>query len=532
VTRKRLAPGIRTMWTASFVVVVGLAILLSGVGATAQARAASGTGTISGTVFQDLNRNGVEDAGEAPLASQGMYLLDASGQNQIAYTASDASGHYSFSGVADGNYVVKFDTQSWWAIRHDWVPTTTGSIFPRIAISLVGSATADFGWRPIVRSTDVATPISSYVGSNGLHIDSYDDVVSAKAIYDDLMTGSLIAGEAPNTTVRFDFGDTSYTSTSVSGSAGSYSNYHAVSTVAYISWLDGGDQTLFHEYGHAWSLSYAYIVQQDAKLTAYLTVRGILNDPRLDTSHAWNRNELIAEDYRQLFGSTNAQLAPQENTDLPPAAAVSGLRSFLSTTFMQPPPPTVPTNSSPPTVTGSAVVGQTLTGTSGSWSGNPTSYGYQWERCSSAGTNCSVISGAQASTYLVTSADAGSTLCLVVTASNSAGPATATSSDTPVVTYSFASASFSGTLTKKSQSQSFSLAVGGGPSSASLSFAASSSLTLKVVSSTGATVASASGGSPLTVSPSLGPGTYSYVVSAGRLRADTSFTVSVTYVKP
>ena len=85
-----------------------------------------------------------------------------------------------------------------------------------------------------------------------------------------------------------------------------------------------GDRTLFHEYGHAWSLYNAYLVQQDPALTAYLRARGLLGDPRLGTSYAWDPRELIAEDYRQLFGSPNAQLGGQINRDVPLAKESPG----------------------------------------------------------------------------------------------------------------------------------------------------------------------------------------------------------------
>jgi hypothetical protein len=171
------------------VAIVLLAMAMLAMGASA---AAAGASTVSGTVFYDLNRNGVKDAAEAPLANQGIYLLDATGQSQLAYASSDLSGRYTFSGLADGGYRVVFDTADWWAIRSNWVPTTTGSIFPRISINLVGSATADFGWRAIVRSTNYLLPISTYAGANGLRVQSYDDVVAAKDIYDDLVSGSLV----------------------------------------------------------------------------------------------------------------------------------------------------------------------------------------------------------------------------------------------------------------------------------------------------------------------------------------------------
>jgi Glycosyl hydrolase family 26 len=92
-----------------------------------------------------------------------------------------------------------------------------------------------------------------------------------------------------------------------------------------------------------------------------------------------------------------------------------------------------PTNTSLPTISGSAVVGQTLTASNGSWSGAPTSYGYQWRRCDSTGASCASISGAATKTYTLVSADAGRTLRIVVTATNAAGSASATSAQTGVV---------------------------------------------------------------------------------------------------
>ena len=48
-----------------------------------------------------------------------------------------------------------------------------------------------------------------------------------------------------------------------------------------------------------------------------------------------------------------------------------------------------PANAAPPTVSGTARQGQTLTASSGSWGGTPTiTYAYQWQRCNAGGSGC------------------------------------------------------------------------------------------------------------------------------------------------
>src|SRR5205823_2213455 len=97
------------------------------------------------------------------------------------------------------------------------------------------------------------------------------------------------------------------------------------------------------------------------------------------------------------------------------------------------PPPSPPTNTSPPTVSGTAEDGQTLAASTGSWSGSPASYAYQWQHCDSYGGACSGIAGATGPTYLVQPTDVGSTLRVAVTASNSAGSTSAFSAVTGLV---------------------------------------------------------------------------------------------------
>jgi len=93
----------------------------------------------------------------------------------------------------------------------------------------------------------------------------------------------------------------------------------------------------------------------------------------------------------------------------------------------------VPKNTAPPTISGIARVGQELTANPGSWSGNPDSFAFQWQRCDVDGTNCSDVVGATGKTYGVRLADLGFRLRVKVTATNEKGSATATSALTAVV---------------------------------------------------------------------------------------------------
>jgi len=118
------------------------------------------------------------------------------------------------------------------------------------------------------------------------------------------------------------------------------------------------------------------------------------------------------------------------------AAGAVAVAAMLSTSA-QARAQAAPVNQTPPTIAGSAVLGQTLTATSGSWSNSPTTYTYQWQRCNADGTTgCGSISGATGSAYTVVNADVGKTLRVIVNASNADGGSQATSAPTPVVTAS------------------------------------------------------------------------------------------------
>jgi hypothetical protein len=97
-------------------------------------------------------------------------------------------------------------------------------------------------------------------------------------------------------------------------------------------------------------------------------------------------------------------------------------------------PPPAPTSSSPPVISGSAEAGQTLTSSTGTWTGSPTEFSYQWQQCGASGKGCANISGAKGSTYVLASGDVGHTVRVVVTATNAGGSTPAESAVTATVT--------------------------------------------------------------------------------------------------
>jgi hypothetical protein len=179
--------------------------------------------------------------------------------------------------------------------------------------------------------------------------------------------------------------------------------------------------------------------QQGQTLT---TSNGSWSDPPTNYTYQWFRCDATGGNCSEILNATSQTylvVASDVGSTLR-VEVVAGNLSGSGNTFSTATPivsalPVVskPVNVGLPAISGTVTVGSTLTASNGSWNGSPTSFGYAWSRCDTAGNNCSAISGATLVTYVLSQADVGSTMRVTVTATNAGGSASSASSATAVV---------------------------------------------------------------------------------------------------
>ena len=92
-----------------------------------------------------------------------------------------------------------------------------------------------------------------------------------------------------------------------------------------------------------------------------------------------------------------------------------------------------PSNTSPPTITGTLEQGRTLNAHTGTWTNGPSTFFYRWQRCSADGTGCGNIDNATQRTYTLKANDVDQAVRVVVTASKADGQTSANSAATDVI---------------------------------------------------------------------------------------------------
>lgn len=95
------------------------------------------TGTVSGTVFNDVNGDGNQDNGEIGINAVTVQLVDGVSGSVVATTTTNINGGYLFSNVSSGSYIVR-ETDP-----NGFVSTTSNTV--PVSVPPGGSATANFG---------------------------------------------------------------------------------------------------------------------------------------------------------------------------------------------------------------------------------------------------------------------------------------------------------------------------------------------------------------------------------------------------
>jgi hypothetical protein len=146
---------------------------------------------------------------------------------------------------------------------------------------------------------------------------------------------------APTLTINVQDTYASSTGTSVgTSSTGAYTGFRATMYLKGVSstFASQPDAQLAHEYGHAWTLYHLYITRQ-GDWSPYLSTRWsstdgsvkLAGDSRLDSTYNWDRKEIMADDYRLLFGTPTAvsQRATHLNTQIADPRNQAGLATFF-----------------------------------------------------------------------------------------------------------------------------------------------------------------------------------------------------------
>jgi hypothetical protein len=173
--------------------------------------------------------------------------------------------------------------------------------------------------------------------------------------------------------------------------------------------------------------------------------------------NAPNGSTLVAYCFAaELFGGINRAYSYRINYN------TGGSTKTVTATALPAVPLAYAEEPQPPIISGSAVEGQNLTLTHGGWANDPSSYSDQWERCNGVGESCVAVAGATGSTYMLTSADVGSTIRVQEIASNSEGSSSPVLSNATAVVQVAPSAGGSSGSSSTSTSTGTTTSTGGG----------------------------------------------------------------------
>jgi hypothetical protein len=266
----------------------------------------------------------------------------ASGTFTVSGTASDGTGLASIDVRIDGDTWKAATGAANWSASFDSTAYGDGShTVTARALDAAGNATSTAIGLTFENATSTTTS-SHIVTPEGVTIDvNSAGQWSAQDIYDLLRPSAYQLGLiGPSVTIKVQDTIASQTVTSAVSSGGTYQSFKATIYLKGVNstFANQPDAQIAHEYGHAWSLYHLYM-DHNRDWSSYLDARWanadgsvrLSGDAQLDSTYSWDRKEILAEDYRLLFGSAKAiaERPTQMNSSIPQPSNVPGLASFL-----------------------------------------------------------------------------------------------------------------------------------------------------------------------------------------------------------
>ena len=375
-------------------------------------------GQISGTVRDASTADGVLNVEVDVYDSGGNPVASGPSASDGTYTISGLpTGTYKVGFVPGGDYVAQFYNGKATLATANTVPVTAGSTTSGIDAALAAGG----------QISGTVRDASTRAGVLNVEVDVYDSggnpVVSGQTASDGtytisgLPTGSYRVWFVPfdtNHLPQFYEGKAALaTADPVSVTAGSTTS-GIDAALAAGGQISGTVTGASMSYGEAGVFVQAYDSRGNAVATGQTASDGTYTLFGLATG-TYKVAFVPGGNHVPQFYNGKATLATADPVTVTAGSTTSG----IDATFAQLPPP--PASGLPPTISGVATQGQTLTESHGRWTNNPTSYVYQWENCDSSGNSCSAIAGASGQNYKLTASDVARTIRVQETAINAGG---------------------------------------------------------------------------------------------------------------